>query len=198
MQGVMTALLALAAFFLAYANGSNDNFKGVATLYGSGASDRRGALRLANAATFAGALTALALAGALALKFGGRGLLADVVTQTTGFPLAVAAAAAGTVLLATRFGLPISTTHALLGALLGAGLAVEPAAVLWGGLGSYFIKPLLLSPLLAVAAIAIVYPLLHRARLGLGIEKDSCACVAPCLALAGLVQRTPRRMCHPL
>jgi phosphate/sulfate permease len=29
-------LILLATFFLAYANGANDNFKGVATLFGSG------------------------------------------------------------------------------------------------------------------------------------------------------------------
>ena len=30
------AILILAVFWLAYSNGANDNFKGVATLYGSG------------------------------------------------------------------------------------------------------------------------------------------------------------------
>ncbi len=30
------ASLAIAVFWLAYSNGANDNFKGVATLYGSG------------------------------------------------------------------------------------------------------------------------------------------------------------------
>ena len=30
------AILVIAVFWLAYSNGANDNFKGVATLYGSG------------------------------------------------------------------------------------------------------------------------------------------------------------------
>lgn len=34
-----------AVAFLAYANGANDNFKGVATLFGSGTTDYRRALR---------------------------------------------------------------------------------------------------------------------------------------------------------
>ena len=53
---MLTALLVLAALFVAYANGANDNFKGVATLYGSNTATYSGALALATAATFAGAL----------------------------------------------------------------------------------------------------------------------------------------------
>ena len=38
------AFLALAACFLAYSNGANDNFKGVATLFGSGTAGYRTAI----------------------------------------------------------------------------------------------------------------------------------------------------------
>jgi inorganic phosphate transporter, PiT family len=38
------ALLLFAVCFLSYANGANDNFKGVASLYGSGAANYRVAL----------------------------------------------------------------------------------------------------------------------------------------------------------
>lgn len=170
--------LGAAAFLLAYANGANDNFKGVATLYGSGVLDRRGALRLANTATLLGSLAALLLAGTLAAKFSGRGLVPDAVAGAPNFVRSVALGAAATVLLATRLGLPISTTHALVGALLGAGLAADPAALSWAAAGRNFVGPLLTSPVLAVATAALLYPLLHRARLGLGIERDDCLCVA--------------------
>lgn len=36
--------LGVAVIWLAYANGANDNFKGVATLFGSGTTDRRSGL----------------------------------------------------------------------------------------------------------------------------------------------------------
>ena len=39
------AILLFVVLSLAYANGANDNFKGVATLLGSGTTDYRGALR---------------------------------------------------------------------------------------------------------------------------------------------------------
>jgi len=40
----MTILLLLALCFLAYSNGANDNFKGVASLFGSKTTDYRTAI----------------------------------------------------------------------------------------------------------------------------------------------------------
>jgi PiT family inorganic phosphate transporter len=51
-----------ATLFVAYANGSNDNFKGVATLLGGGTTDYRKALWWATITTFAGSVAALFLA----------------------------------------------------------------------------------------------------------------------------------------
>ncbi|MGZ8143541.1 MAG: inorganic phosphate transporter, partial [Methylosarcina sp.] len=52
-------LLFISVCFLAYANGANDNFKGVASLYGSGAASYRTSLVWATIATFAGSVCAL-------------------------------------------------------------------------------------------------------------------------------------------
>lgn len=41
---MLTSLLFLCVCFLAYANGANDNFKGVASLFGSGTANFRQAL----------------------------------------------------------------------------------------------------------------------------------------------------------
>ena len=41
---VTLTILFLATLFLAYSNGANDNFKGVATLFGSGTTDYRKAI----------------------------------------------------------------------------------------------------------------------------------------------------------
>jgi PiT family inorganic phosphate transporter len=171
-------LIALIVLGLAYANGANDNFKGVATLFGSGASDYRGALRWATAATFAGSLASIVVGAGLVVKFSGKGLVPEAVLADPGFIAAVGLGAAGTVFLATRLGFPISTTHALVGGLVGAGLAargvggVNPAA-----LGTAFIAPLLIAPLAAVALAAVAYPLLHRARKALGFTRETCVCV---------------------
>jgi phosphate/sulfate permease len=51
---MLTGLVFLAALFLAYANGANDNFKGVATLYGSFTANYRTALWLGTIADLRG------------------------------------------------------------------------------------------------------------------------------------------------
>ena len=50
-------LLLLITLFVAYANGANDNFKGVATLYGADVVDYRTAITLATITTFLCSLT---------------------------------------------------------------------------------------------------------------------------------------------
>ena len=161
----MLVVLFLAACFLAFANGANDNFKGVASLYGSATTGFRTALGWGTATTLAGSIAAIFLAGELMKKFSGKGLVPEPLTQSPGFLLAVALGAALTVLLATRLGFPISTTHALTGALTGAGLASGDHTVHFSALGKGFIQPLLLSPLLAVAAGALIYVVLKPVRL---------------------------------
>ncbi len=161
----MLILLFLAACFLACTNGANDNFKGVASLYGSDTTSFRTALGWGTATTLAGSITAIFLAGELMKKFSGKGLVLDALTQSQHFLLAVALGAGLTVLLATRFGFPISTTHGLTGALVGAGLAGGDHTVNFGALGKSFVQPLLLSPVLAVGAGALVYLVLKAARL---------------------------------
>ena len=60
--------LVLAVAWLAYTNGANDNFKGVATLFGSGTTSYRRALWWAMITTLAGALTAVVLGHGLVFR----------------------------------------------------------------------------------------------------------------------------------
>ncbi len=171
-------LLVGGAIFLAWANGANDNFKGVATLYGSGTVGFRTALVWTTVATGLGSLVSVALAGKLAAAFSGKGLLPDSALDPT-LLAATGTAAAVTIFLATILGMPTSTTHALTGALVGAGLAaIGPASIDWQRLATNFAQPLLLSPILAVAVTATVYPFLTRWRRRLAVEEESCVCVA--------------------
>jgi PiT family inorganic phosphate transporter len=107
---VIEALLFALTLFLAYSNGANDNFKGVATLYGSGATSYKDALALATGAQLAGSLCALLLAGGLLASFSGKGLVENSIVNTADFRIATVAAVGATVILATRLGFPISTT----------------------------------------------------------------------------------------
>ncbi len=169
--------LFLATVFLAWSNGANDNFKGVASLYGSRTCSYRSAIAWATVTTFAGSLASIFLAQGLLKKFSGKGLVPDVVVASPAFLLAVVLAAAVTVLLATRLGFPISTTHALTGALVGSGLVAVGGQVNFSALGKGFFLPLVLGPVLAIALGAALYFLLHAGRVLLGVGKEWCVCV---------------------
>src|SRR5215813_794531 len=108
---MILAILLLSVLALAYANGANDNFKGVATLFGSKTTGYRTALAWATITTLAGSLLALVLAHGLVESFKGKGLVPDEVILQPEFRLAVSLGAAITVMAAAWFGLPISTTH---------------------------------------------------------------------------------------
>jgi len=117
------------------------------------------------------------LARGLLSAFRGRGLVPDSVIADPGFPLAVAFAAGATVLAATRFGFPISTTHALIGGLVGAGAVRSAEGIDLTALGGGFVLPLLVSPVMAVGLALGVYPLAWRLRERVGITPRTCVCV---------------------
>jgi PiT family inorganic phosphate transporter len=173
----IVAFVLLAALFVAYANGANDNFKGVATLFGSGTSGYRWALAWGTIATFAGSMAALVLSEKLIARFGGRGLVPDAVVADPAFVGAVATGAALTVLLATVLSLPISTTHALVGGLVGAGWVHAGGSVQWSALGASFFLPLIASPLAAMVLSILFYSAAHGLRLWTGIRREACVCL---------------------
>ncbi|MGH9748657.1 MAG: inorganic phosphate transporter [Candidatus Polarisedimenticolia bacterium] len=179
----MTILLMLAALSAAYANGANDNFKGVATLLGSGSLRYRGALLYATLATALGSVPAIVAGGALARSFSGRGLVPDALAAEPHFVTAVGGGAALTVLLAARLGMPISTTHALLGGLIGSGLA-SGAPLEGGALRSSFVYPLLLSPWVALLLTVGLHPPLRAAARRLARTPALCVCVGRAEAIA--------------
>jgi PiT family inorganic phosphate transporter len=172
----MITFLFLATCFVAYANGANDNFKGVASLFGSRTCSYRTAISWATAATFAGSIVAFFLAQTLLKNFSGKGLVPDTLTGSPAFVLSVALGAGATVILATLTGFPISTTHGLVGALVGAGLVAGAGQVNFGALGRTFVLPLVLSPVLAMFVGAAIYLVFRWARLRLGVVKELCVC----------------------
>lgn len=178
----MTSGLVVAALLVALANGANDNAKGVGALIGSKLAGVRSALRFANLMALAGSLAALIIAmrfdQSLVKAFGGGGLLPATASVTGAYLLAIALGAAATVLAATRLGIPVSTTHALLGALVGAGLvSVGSRQLNWSVLVARFVVPLLLSPVVSCAATLAVYPVVRGLLSALGLERRLCLCI---------------------
>lgn len=172
-----TLLLFGATFFVAFANGANDNFKGVATLFGSGTADYKKALWWATVTTFAGSTVALFSATKLVQTFGGKGLVPAALAGSRPFLVAVVLGAALTVFLATKIGTPISTTHSLTGALIGAGLVAVGFDLSFSTAWNNFLTPLMVSPFLAVGIAVLVYPLLRFAVTLTGFTKEACICI---------------------
>ena len=169
--------LFIAVLLLTYSNGANDNFKGTATLWGSGTLSYRQALILATIFTFAGSVCSYFFAETLIKNFSGKGLVPETLIHSSNFVLAVALGAGITVLLATKLGFPISTTHGMVGALVGAGLVGAGSAVNFSTLEKTFFIPLIISPIIAVILSSLVYLLFTKTRRAAGITVESCICV---------------------
>lgn len=172
----IAVLLIAVALLVSYANGANDNFKGVATLYGSGTLSYRTALSVATVATLIGSFASAHLAAALLGSFHGVGLVPASLAGSQRFVLATGTGAAATVLIATAVGIPISTTHALLGAMVGVTLA-SGAMPNWPVLGRSFVAPLLFSPLAVMPITGLVYLAGVRLAAAGSAGQDRCFCV---------------------
>lgn len=173
----VTLLIILSGTFLAFSNGANDNFKGVATLLGSKTANYKQALFWATVTTLAGSIAAIFLAQKLMINFSGKGLVPDAVVALEAFPASVAMAAAVTVFLATRLGFPISTTHALTGALVGAGLFAAQFGINGQKLWTTFLLPLLISPIIAIMSTLTIYPFVSGLRRKMGVTRETCLCI---------------------
>ena len=121
-------------------------------------------------------------------SFSGRGLVPDALAGTAPFILSVGLGAGFTVLLATLLGFPISTTHALIGGLVGVGLAAPTGIVNFGNLGQSFVLPLLVSPVLSLTLAGSIFYVVQRVfakRAPATDAIDACLC-EPAPAYAGL------------
>ncbi len=152
MTGVAAAILLLTAG-LAAANGANDVSKGVATLAGAGVTRYRTAVLWGVVATFAGSMLSLILAARITKLFS-KGIVA--ATPTDAFALAVLTGALAWIVVATVARLPVSTTHAIVGALIGAGLLLAPKTVQWNALLPRIVIPLLASIVVSYAVSAVI------------------------------------------
>ena len=174
---MILVLLFLATCFLAYSNGANDNFKGVASLFGSRTCNYWTAISWATITTFAGSIMSIFLAQALLQKFNGKGIVPNHLVGSEHFLLAVAIGAGLTVIIATLIGFPISTTHALTGAIIGCGFVAVGSRLNFSALGKGFVLPLLLSPILAIIVAGVLYILCHALRVAAGTSKEWCICI---------------------
>jgi len=170
----LLALLLVMA--LAYANGTNDVSKAIATLIGSGVTDYRTAILWGTIWTVAGAGLSALVADAM-LKTFSKGLIQPGIATPPALALAVLIGAMAWVLVASRTGLPVSTTHALTGALVGAGLmSIGSQGLMWPAVAGKIGLPLLLSPILALTVSFLIHPVLKHIA---ARWEGACLCVMP-------------------
>lgn len=167
---------ALVFFFLggaiAFANGSNDVSKGIATLAGSGVTNLGRAILWGTVWTGLGALAAVLVAKALVRTFA-TGMLAPGIHPTVATALAVICGAALWVAISTHQALPVSTTHAIVGAVSGVAMvAFGLHGMNWAVIADSVVLPLLLSPLAALALTAVSIRII-----GIVAPQTDCVCL---------------------
>lgn len=158
-EKVFAVLMVFTACAMAFAHGSNDVANAIGPL-----------AAIYSVVSSAGAIAAKATVPAWILLIGGIGIVIGLVTYghrviatvgtgitqlTPSRGFAATLAAATTVVVASGTGLPISTTHTLVGAILGVGLAVGRESLNYRQIGAIFISWLVTLP--AGAALSIFF-----------------------------------------
>lgn len=171
---MIAGLVIMAMLAVGFFNGANDVSKAIATLVGSGVTRYRTAVVWGSVWTFAGGAFAAVAAQGLVAAFSGKGLL-TTAPDGSAFILSVALGALAWIWIATRTGMPVSTTHAITGGLVGAGaVAVGFSGINWSFLLAKFALPLAASPLMSLLLVFAIFPLV---RVGLSRWQAYCVCV---------------------
>jgi inorganic phosphate transporter, PiT family len=154
---VILVLVVITALSFDFTNGFHDTGNAMATSIATGALSPRVAVALSGLLNLVGAFLSLAVAATIA-----SGLVntKDVTLQV------VAAGLAGGIiwnLVTWLFGIPSSSSHALIGGVIGSTLAAAGgSAIKWHGLTSKVIIPAALSPIIAALVAATGTWLLYR------------------------------------
>jgi PiT family inorganic phosphate transporter len=140
-----------------FTNGFHDTANYVATWVGTRALSPRKAVLVSAAANLAGAFVTTAVA-----KTVGKGLI-DTGLATEQTVLAALLGAIAWNLVTWYFGLPSSSTHALIGGLVGAALVQSGSAgVQWHGVWEKVVLPGLASPVIGFAGAFLLIVLIYR------------------------------------
>src|SRR3954468_3897875 len=158
---VIVALVVVAALTFDFTNGFHDTANAMATTIATGALKPRIAVGVAAILNFAGAFISITVAATVA-----KGIVdAGVVTPTVIFAGLIGAITWN--LVTWWFGVPSSSSHALIGGMIGSAIAaIGTSAIEWDGVLSKVIVPALIAPVLAglvaLGATVIVYRLIRN------------------------------------
>lgn len=185
-MGLLFVLLAaVLLFLLSYTNGANDVSKAIATLAGAGLTSVKGAIAWGTLWTVAGSLSGLFWGAAII-----KNISSSIYVSNHEFympaALAVSIAPIFWVALATWRKWPVSTTHAVVGGLVGTGLmAYGASGIDWHTISNKIVLPLVASPFMAIAMAWSLTPLLEKAAKFVGRVRV-CLTPVPRMALVGV------------
>ncbi|KAK4597931.1 hypothetical protein RGQ29_015448 [Quercus rubra] len=177
----------LSGFYMAWNIGANDVANAMGTSVGSGALTLRQAVLTAAVLEFSGAL----LMGTHVTNTMQKGILVATMFQgkdTLLFAgLLSSLAAAGTWLqVASYYGWPVSTTHCIVGSMVGFGLAYGGVgAVFWSSLARV-ISSWVISPIMGALASFLVYKCIRRFVYSAPNPGQAAAAAAPVAVFAGV------------
>jgi inorganic phosphate transporter, PiT family len=154
---LLLVIVVVAATAFDFTNGFHDTANVVASSISTRALSPRTAIALVSILNFVGAFLSLKVAATIA-----TGIIdAGQVTETIAFAGLIGAIAWN--LITWAHGLPSSSSHALIGGMVGAMLAaVGPEGVKFGGLLTMVVLPALVAPVVAFAAAGFVIVVIYR------------------------------------
>jgi inorganic phosphate transporter, PiT family len=154
---LLLVVVVVAALSFDFTNGFHDTANVVASAISTRALAPRTAITLASILNFAGAFVSLKVAATIATGI----INAGQVTETIAFAGLVGAIAWN--LLTWMYGLPSSSSHALIGGIIGAMLAaVGGSGVQWHGVLDKVVVPALIAPVTAFAVAGILIIVIYR------------------------------------
>jgi PiT family inorganic phosphate transporter len=167
MNDVLLVVVIVVALGFDFTNGFHDTANAIATSVSTRALPPRLAVLVASVANLVGAFATTAVATTV-----GTGIVAADLINTKTILAALFGAIAWN-LLTWWFGLPSSSSHALIGGLVGAALVQSgEKGVLWHGLAHDIVIPALIAPVIAFGAafvlLVIIYWMFRRLTRGVG------------------------------
>lgn len=167
-MSTLLILIIIAALAFEFINGFHDTANSIATTVYTKALPVAGAIALASVMNFVGALVSEGVAQTIS-----KGLVSVTLDDYVIF-----AALLGAIVwnLATWWiGIPSSSSHALIGSLIGASIAFTASAdgIIWGGLLQKVVIPMLTSPLIGFFLAFVLMKILFKAFARLNRSKTS-------------------------
>ena len=164
-MSLLIIVILIAALGFDYINGFHDTANAIATVVSTRVLSPTAAIIMAAILNIAGAMVATNVASTIA-----KGIV-DPSKATETLVLAAVIGAIGWNILTWLYGIPSSSSHALIGGLVGAAIAkAGPSIVIWKGLLSKVVYPLIGSPivgfLVAFAVMSVITMLFAHANAG--------------------------------